>query len=480
MSFKPWWRDESLIPRPLIEDIKDELPFINLLLEVVERVPLNHFRINEGAGAPQYHPRLMLSTVVYGFSEKVFSLRGLEKKVRFDKRFEYVAGGNVPDYSCYGRFIQNNSKAITECMVQMLLYAIEKKLLVVENVGMDGTKIKSNANINRALTVKEAQQQLKEVEEKITAWADSTSTYCMNIIEQSKMDNAELQKKVAKQGLEMGQAMDELKTLIQLKKTLEQALEQAHNDAADDAEYQYRKQVDQANLERQIGSTTHSNEQSLTNQEESQTTSGTTLNERTLLEIDPEEIARIRAKAKPPKSRLINLTDPSSRRMRVTGKTILQAHNAQAVVDLDGSHLVLGVNVVSNEIDKQLLRKNTQELDPRLGQPKKIVADKGYVHQHEIEMNELKGLECLIPLTHQNKKSPQTPFQRMMEQRFSKPENKKLYSKRQPMNEGAFAQIKENLGFRKLYRRGLKAINTEFELITAAHNILRISKLALS
>ena len=116
-------------------------------------------------------------------------------------------------------------------------------------------------------------------------------------------------------------------------------------------------------------------------------------------------------------------------------------------------------------------------LDPRIGQPKNIVADKGYVHQHEIEMTELQGHECLVPLTHLDKKSPFTPFQLMMEQRLSKPENQKLYSKRKVMNEGAFAQIEENLGFRKLYRRGLNALNTEFELITTAHNILRISRL---
>ena len=166
--------------------------------------------------------------------------------------------------------------------------------------------------------------------------------------------------------------------------------------------------------------------------------------------------------------------------MRGSGNTIFQAHNAQAIVDLEGSHLVLGVNVVSKETDKQLLREDIQVLDPRLGQLSKIAADKGYVHQHEIEMIELKGLECLIPLTHPDKKSAQTPFQRMMRQRFSKPENKKLYSKRQPMNEGAFAQIKVNLNFNKLYRRGLKAINAEFELIASAHNLLRISKLLAS
>ena len=150
----------------------------------------------------------MLATVVYSFAEKTFSLRGIEKKVQFDKRFEYVAGGNIPDFSTYGRFIQANPKAITECMVQMLLYASENKILTVENVGIDGTKIKSNANFYRVLTVKEAQQQLKEVEGKIVEWADSTTDYCANIIEQTGEENTELEKKVTQQGVKMGQAME--------------------------------------------------------------------------------------------------------------------------------------------------------------------------------------------------------------------------------------------------------------------------------
>ena len=470
MSFKPWSRDESLIPRPLIEDIADELPFIDLLLEVVEKVPLSHFQINEGAGAPQYHPRHMLATVVLGFTEKTFSLRELEKKVRFDKRFEYVAGGNIPNYSTFGRYIQANPKAITECMVQLLLYASEKNLLTVNNVSMDGTKIKSNANFHRVMEVKEAEEKLKEVEEKIIAWTNATNDYCVNIIDQSGEDDVE-------QEFKMSQAMDEIKVLMQLKNTLVRALEHAHNDAADDAEYKYRKKIDQANLEQITDSTTQPTEQKLSKQGENKTVSGVVLNERTFPTIDPEEIARVRAKAKPKKTQLINLTDPSSRRMRGSLNHISQSHNAQAIVDLDGSHLVLGVNVVSNEIDKQLMRKNMQVLDPRLGRPKNIVADKGYIHQHEIEMTELKGHHCLIPLSHPNKKSPLSPFQVMMKQRLSKPENKELVTKRQIMNEGAFAQIKENLGFRKLYRRGLEAINTEFELIATAHNLLRISRL---
>ena len=53
-----------------------------------------------------------------------------------------------------------------------------------------------------------------------------------------------------------------------MKKTLEQALEQARNDAADDAEYQYRKKVNQENLEQQTNSTTPAKRTKVVNSKE--------------------------------------------------------------------------------------------------------------------------------------------------------------------------------------------------------------------
>ena len=179
---------------------------------------------------------------------------------------------------------------------------------------MDGTKIKSNANINRELTFKETTKQLKEVEQKIITWKSSTAEYCVNINDQMDEDDPEQQKNVDEQDLVMGQAIDEITALMQLKNTLMRALEHARNDVADDAEYQYRKKIDQVNLEQMPNSDPNSTERTLSNQDENQTVSGKILNERTLPAIDPEKNYTDSSESKTKKNRLINLTDPSSRR----------------------------------------------------------------------------------------------------------------------------------------------------------------------
>jgi len=50
----------------------------------------------------------------------------------------------------------------------------------------------------------------------------------------------------------------------------------------------------------------------------------------------------------------------------------------------------------------------------------------------------------------------------------------KLYAKRQHSIEPVFGNIKTNLGYRRFTRRGLDAVNSEWRLICAAHNLLKL------
>jgi len=51
---------------------------------------------------------------------------------------------------------------------------------------------------------------------------------------------------------------------------------------------------------------------------------------------------------------------------------------------------------------------------------------------------------------------------------------KLLYKKRSASIEPVFAQIKHNRGIRKFSRRGVAAVNSEWQLITATHNLLKL------
>ena len=54
------------------------------------------------------------------------------------------------------------------------------------------------------------------------------------------------------------------------------------------------------------------------------------------------------------------------------------------------------------------------------------------------------------------------------------PRGQRIYKKRAATIEPVFAQIKHNRGIRTLSRRGLAAADSEWKLITATHNLLKL------
>jgi hypothetical protein len=55
-----------------------------------------------------------------------------------------------------------------------------------------------------------------------------------------------------------------------------------------------------------------------------------------------------------------------------------------------------------------------------------------------------------------------------------------LYRQRQPMIEPVFGQTKHNRGIDRFQRRGRAAVRTEWRLITATHNLLKVHRHTLA
>jgi hypothetical protein len=55
-----------------------------------------------------------------------------------------------------------------------------------------------------------------------------------------------------------------------------------------------------------------------------------------------------------------------------------------------------------------------------------------------------------------------------------------LYRQRQPMIEPVFGQTKHNRGIDRFHRRGRAAVRTEWRLITATHNLVKLHRHTLA
>ena len=65
-----------------------------------------------------------------------------------------------------------------------------------------------------------------------------------------------------------------------------------------------------------------------------------------------------------------------------------------------------------------------------------------------------------------------------MEERLADPANQALYKKRQSSIEPVFGNVKANRGYRRFVRRGLAAVNSEWRLICATHNLMKLRTMA--
>ena len=64
----------------------------------------------------------------------------------------------------------------------------------------------------------------------------------------------------------------------------------------------------------------------------------------------------------------------------------------------------------------------------------------------------------------------------VMAAKLDTPRGKRIYKKRSASVEPVFAQIKHNRKIRVFSRRGLTAVDHEWKLITATHNLLKLWK----
>jgi len=194
----------------------------------------------------------------------------------------------------------------------------------------------------------------------------------------------------------------------------------------------------------------------------------------------------------PRKRDQVNLTDKESRIMPASGKSFVQAYNAQAAVDSE-SLLIVTSHVSQKANDLQELKPTLEKLEQLpecLGKPKSLLADAGYFSKANV-------IECAKHKVTPYIASGRDGHNKSLEERFKKPPplpdsadliavmkhrlktsaGKKLYAKRKSTVEPVFGIIKHVLGFRQFLLRGLDAVEKEWDLVCMAWNIKRMHAL---
>ena len=127
-------------------------------------------------GQHAYHPKKMVSILIYGYTHGVFSMRELEKRCREDLSFMYIAQMNCPNFRTLNNFRKDNAEFFEESFIQTVQLAMALNMASLGHVSFDGSKFKANSSKHKAMSygrLKEKEQKLcQEIEELINQGDD--------------------------------------------------------------------------------------------------------------------------------------------------------------------------------------------------------------------------------------------------------------------------------------------------------------------
>ena len=116
-------------------------------------------------GQHAYHPKLIISILIYSYSRGVFSSREIEKRCQEDISFMYIAQMGCPNFRVLSDFRKDHAEFFHDCFKQTVKLAMELKLASLGHISLDGSKFKANSSKHKAMNYK----RLKEKEQQLTA-----------------------------------------------------------------------------------------------------------------------------------------------------------------------------------------------------------------------------------------------------------------------------------------------------------------------
>jgi transposase len=466
-------REQLMLMPPSVADWLPEDHLAWFVLDVVAELDLTGFLSGyraDGRGGAAYDPAMMLSVLIYAYCTGERSSRRIERRLVEDVAFRVVAANQQPDHATIARFRATHEAAIASLFGQVLAVCAKHGLLRPGLVAIDGTRMVANAS-------KEANRTAEQVAAEILA-------------EAAEIDAGE-EAEESGRGSGSGSADADLGPRVGRRGRLRRVLDELKAEAEE-----------------------HSFEAVMARRAAKEADTGKKLRGKKPSPTRQKNRGRQHG----------NITDPDSRLMN-TKDGFVQGYNAQAVATVD--QFVVAAEVSSQAFDAPLYEPVITTAKANLTQAgerrriRRVLADAGYWSQHNVD---LPGVESFIApgrarklhkiAEHEQHRAeiidqvqtgqltkPQAAEQlgvsvarvnQILRRRragdpdqltaasiakIDSPRGRRTYARRAGTIEPVFAQIKHNRKLRTISRRGLTAADSEWKLICATHNLLKVYRL---
>jgi transposase len=153
IEFKGYEQDQGqLFPAHLSEALEADDPAF-FISDFVDGLDLRRFEERYApTGERAYPPRMLLKLWLFGATEGVYGGREISRRLRWDLRFRYLAGGLTPDFRTINRFRIRHREDFADVFRETVHTARASGLVQLGRVAIDGTKIRANTSRHKAMS----------------------------------------------------------------------------------------------------------------------------------------------------------------------------------------------------------------------------------------------------------------------------------------------------------------------------------------
>lgn len=146
--FKEENSNQLMLLPPDIGSLIPDKHIVRVVDKVINQLQLSPlFNTYKGGGTSSYSPRMMLKVITYAYIEKIYTTRRIEKALRENVNFMWISGMSTPDHGTIHNFRAKRLKeAVEDVFSSVVKVMIQSGYVKAENLFVDGTKIEANAN----------------------------------------------------------------------------------------------------------------------------------------------------------------------------------------------------------------------------------------------------------------------------------------------------------------------------------------------
>ena len=446
-TYRAWNPDQTYLLPPSPRDWLPDGDLVYFMLDVVQTLDLSAITRKyerDDRGAPPYHPRMMVTLLLYSYCVGVYSSRRIQKRCERDAAYRVIVGDDVPDFRTISDFRKLHLPELQGLFVEVLKLCAAAGLVKVGLVSLDGAKVKANASRHKAMSYEYMQKEEKRLHKEIAELLGKAKSVdeAEDVLHGSDKRGDELPAELARRETRLAR-IQEAKQSLETQALEAARAEEARRDARD----------------------------------ERRRAAGETVRQRKAVDTTPKPKAQY------------NFTDPESKIMKVSNKGFDQCGNAQAVAN--EAQIIIAADVTPQANDKRqvvpMVEQSQENLkaagvDDEIGA---IDADSGYFSEENVSYLEGERIDAhiaterlkhheKIPLVPKGRPPKNLTAKQRMARKLRTKKGRETYAKRKGMIEPIFGQIKQARGFRQFLLRGMDKMRGEWRLVCMTHNLLKL------